>query len=202
MINTDIFEEKKMFYAPKQLVYETLNARKLYRRGFNEVVNQTKTIEEIMRRSSLQSNIISILLKYLYMHTSEIDYEIFTNEIGLDISQDNNLSSDIVIFDADDALQYQFDGHYFHVAPKIAFQVDVKIELGDTNVVEYLREKNKVLFDFGVERVVWIFTEDKKILLAQPNRVWLMSNWSKDTELLEGHKINLQNMIDEKRYQN
>ena len=53
-------EEKKVFYVPKQLVHEELNGRKMYRRGYKNVLNQTKKIEEIMGCSSLQGIIISI----------------------------------------------------------------------------------------------------------------------------------------------
>ena len=41
-----MLEEKKVFYVPKQLIYEELNGRKRYRRGYQNVLNQTKTIEE------------------------------------------------------------------------------------------------------------------------------------------------------------
>ena len=48
-----ILGEKKVFYLPKQLVYEELNGRKLYRKGYQQFLNHTKTIEEIMGCSSL-----------------------------------------------------------------------------------------------------------------------------------------------------
>ena len=59
--------------------------------------------------SSLQGIIISILLRYLYAHTDENEFEIVTNEIGLHMSLGNNLSSDIILYNAEDARQYQFD---------------------------------------------------------------------------------------------
>ena len=40
-------EETKALYIPKHLVYEELNGRKLYRKGYKQFLNQTKTIEEI-----------------------------------------------------------------------------------------------------------------------------------------------------------
>jgi Uma2 family endonuclease len=104
------------------------------------------------------------------------------------------------LYDAEEARKYQFDEHYFNVAPKIVIEVDVKIELEDTNALEYLTEKNKTLFDFGVERVVWIFTEDKKIVLAEPNKDWVVQNWSNDFDLLKGHAINLEKLIEKKGY--
>lgn len=190
----------KIVNMPETLVYEELNGRKLYRKGYKTIVNQTKTIEEIMGCSSLQGIIISVLLSYLYRNIEDEGYTIVTNEIGLHISLGNNLSSDIILYDAEEARKYQFDEHYFNVAPKIVIEVDVKIELEDTNALEYLTEKNKSLFDFGVERVVWIFTEDKKIVLAEPNKDWVVQNWSNDFDLLKGHAINLEKLIEKKGY--
>ena len=200
MTTSDILEETKLPYISKNLVYEELNGRKLYRRSYKDVLNQTKTIEEIMGCSSLQGIIISILLRYLYAHTDENEYEIVTNEIGLHMSQGNNLSSDIILYDAEDARQYQFDIHYFNVAPKMVIEVDVKIELEDIRDFEYINKKNKTLFDFGVERIVWVFTNSKKVLLAEPNQDWILRDWSRDFEMIDGHSINLEKLIDKKGY--
>ena len=150
--------------------------------------------------SSLQGIIISVLLRYLYTHTDENEYEILTNEIGLHVSLGNNLSSDIILYDAEEARQYAFDDHYFNVAPKMVIEVDVKIDLENTTAVGYLNEKNKTLLSFGVERIVWIFTEDKKIVLVEPNRDWIVCDWSNDFTLLDGHSINLEKMILKKGY--
>ena len=200
MTATNVLEEKKVFYVPQKLIYEELNGRKLYRRGYQNVLNKTKTIEETIGCSSLQGIIISILLRYLYAHTNENEYEIITNEIGLHVSLGNNLSSDIILYNAEEARQYAFDDHYFNVAPKMVIEVDVKIDLENTTAVDYLTEKNKTLFNFGVERIVWIFTEDKKIVLATPNKDWIVSDWSNDFTLLEGHLVNLEKMILKKGY--
>ncbi len=193
-------ETKKEVIIPEQLVYEELNGRILYRKGYKDVINQSKTIEEIMGSSSLQGIIISILLRYLYTHTSDEQYEIMTNEIGLHISLGNNLSSDIIIYDAKDARNYRFDEHYFNVAPKMVIEVDVKIDLEKKSDVDYIAEKTQTLFDFGVERVIWVFTAKRKVVLAQPNQDWIIRDWAKDFDIIEGHAINLMGMIEKKGY--
>ena len=200
MTATNVLEEKKVFYVPKHLIYEELNGRKLYRRGYQNVLNKTKTIEETKGCSSLQGIIISVLLSYLYRNVEDEGYAIITNEIGLHVSLGNNLSSDIILYNAEEARQYAFDDHYFNVAPKMVIEVDVKIDLENTTSMDYLTEKNKTLFNFGVERIVWIFTEDKKIVLATPNKDWIVSDWSNDFTLLEGHSVNLEKMILKKGY--
>ena len=189
-----------MTNIPNILVYEELDGRKLYRKGYKSFLNQTKTIEEIIGSSSLQSALISILLRYFYTNTDENEYEIFTNEAGLHVSLGNNLSSDIILYNTEDARQYQYDEHYFNVAPKVVIEVDIKIDLENMNSVDYWTKKTEKLFSFGVERVIWIFSEDKKIIFCEPNQDWLVRDWNKDFELLPNHHINLQMMIEKKGY--
>jgi Uma2 family endonuclease len=193
-------ENQNIKSIPKQLVYEELNGRAYYRKGYKEVINQTKTIEEIKGSSSLQGIIISVLLRYLYTKTEESEYEIFTNEAGLHIALGNNLSSDIILYNAQDALKYQYDEHYFNVAPKIVIEVDVKIDLGEVSDVDYITDKTKTLFEFGVERVIWVLTTHQKVILAQPNQDWIIRDWSKDFEILDGHSINLIAALEKKGF--
>ena len=185
---------------PDFLVYEELNGQKLYRKGYKQYLNQTKTIEEIMGCSSLQAAIVSVLLSYLYRQIEDEGYEIMTNEAGLHVALGNNLSSDIILYDSQDFIKYRLDDHYFNFAPKMVIEVDIKIELENIYSVDYWTKKTQTLFDFGVEKVLWIFSEDKKIILAESNKDWIVRDWTKDFELLPNHIINIQNMIEKKGY--
>ncbi len=193
-------ENKKLTSLSEILVYEELNGHKLYRKGYKHVINQTKTIEEIMGCSSLQAAIVSVLLSYLYRHVEDDGYEIMTNEAGLHVSLGNNLSSDIILYNSKDFLKYRLDDHYFNVAPKMVVEVDIKVELEDMSSVEYWTKKTQTLFSFGVEKVVWVFSEDKKIILAEPNKDWIIRDWTKDFEFMPNHILNIQKMIDKKGY--
>jgi Uma2 family endonuclease len=193
-------EAKKEVIIPEQLVYEELDGRKLYRKGYKDVINHTKTIEEIMGCSSLQGIIISVFLSYLYRNIEDEGYAIITNEIGLHVSLGNNLSSDIILYDAQDAIKYQFNEHYFNVAPKMVIEVDVKIDLENISDVDYIADKTQTLFGFGVERVIWVFTTKRKVILAQPNQDWIIRDWAKDFDIIDGHAINLMAMIEKKGY--
>jgi hypothetical protein len=44
----------------------------------------------------------------------------------------------------------------------MVIEVDIKIELEGINSTDYWTKKTQTLFNFGVEKVIWIFTEDKK----------------------------------------
>ena len=197
---TAIKAENTATDIPDFLVYEELNGQKLYRKGYKQYLNQTKTIEEIKTSVSFQGIITSVLLNYLYKNVDENEFETFANNVGLYVSLGNNLSSDIILYNAEDARQYQYDDHYFNVAPKMVIEVDIKIELENIYSVDYWTKKTQTLFDFGVEKVLWIFSEDKKIILAEPNKDWIVRDWTKDFELLPNHVINIQNMIEKKGY--
>lgn len=195
-----IDDKKSISNIPTALIYEELNGHILYRKGYKNVLNQTKTIEEIMGCSSLQAAIVSVMLSFLYRQIEDEGYEIMTNEAGLHISLGNNLSSDIILYDSQDFLKYRLDEHYFNVAPKMVIEIDIKIELENMSSVDYWTKKTETLFSFGVEKVIWIFSEDKKIILAEPHKDWIVRDWSKDFELLPNHTINIQNMIEKKGY--
>jgi Uma2 family endonuclease len=192
--------DKTIKSIPEILVYEELNGRTMYRKGYKSVLNQTKTIEEIMGCSSLQAAIVSVLLSYLYRNIEDEGYEIMTNEAGLHIALGNNLSSDIILYNSADFLKYRLDENYFNVAPKLVIEVDIKVELEDMSSVEYWTKKTQTLFGFGVEKVIWVFSEDKKIILAEPNKDWIVRDWTRDFEFMPNHVINIQSMIEKKGY--
>jgi Uma2 family endonuclease len=196
----DAHEIIKTIPIPKQLIYEELNGQILYRKGYQDVLNKTKTIEEIMGCSSLQSIVISVLLSYLYRNIEDEGYSIASNEAGLHLSHGNNLSADIALYPIETAVAYAFDEHYFNIAPKIVIEVDVSIALENIADLGYVSRKTQALFDFGVEQVLWIFTQDKKMLIAKPNEDWIFRDWSKDVLLIAGHTFNLMRLIEKKGY--
>ncbi len=193
-------KKKQSRKIPDYLVYEVLNGKKLYRKGYKEVLNQTKTLEEIMGSSSLQGIIISVMLSYLYRSIEDLGYTIITNEAGLHIAKGENLSSDIIIYKTEDTQKYKIDEHYFNVAPKLVIEVDIKIQTDDHKMMEYVYEKTNMLFSFGVEKVIWIFSNEKKIFLAEPNQDWIIRDWHKDFEIMPKHTINLLKMIEDRGY--
>ena len=194
------YGNQKVARMPDILVYEELNGRPLYRKGYKKFLNHTKTIEEIMGCSSLQAAIVSVLLSYLYRQIEDKGYEIMTNEAGLRVSLGNNLSSDIIVYKREDFLKYRLDNHYFDAAPKIVIEVDVKIEVEDMEATEYWAKKTETLFNFGVEKVIWLFSEDKKMIIAEHNKDLLIQDWSNDFDLMPNHTINIEQMIEQKGY--
>ncbi|MEO0338560.1 MAG: hypothetical protein AAF242_05030 [Bacteroidota bacterium] len=51
--------------------------------------------------------------------------------------------------------------------------------------------RSKKLFEFGVESVIWIFTQSKKVTLAKANEPWLTFDWDQDIPFLRDHHFNI-----------
>ena len=84
---------------PAYLIYEVLEGKPVYYKGYKEVLAENKILEDIMGSSGLQAEIVSYLLKICYLAIDTGLFRIFTNEVGSHIDKGNNLSNDIAIFD-------------------------------------------------------------------------------------------------------
>jgi hypothetical protein len=58
--------------------------------------------------------------------------------------------------------------------------------------------KTKKLLNFGVEKVVWVFSEYQKVMIAVPNGDWITRDWDKDIEILDGDSVNLAELFKSK----
>ena len=142
----------------ESLIYEVIDGKPLYYEGYKDVLANKKTSEEIMGASGLQSFIIQYLLEVLYLKIGRKKYHFLTNEIGTHLDKNNNLSGDIYIYDKETLSPDKINTHYVEVAPKIAIEIDIRIDLSDEKDFGYVFTKTHKLLDFGVEKVLWIFT--------------------------------------------
>ncbi len=179
---------------PDYLIYEVLEGKPVYYKGYKEVLAKNKTLEDIMGSSGLQAEIISYLLKICYLAIDTRLFRIFTNEVGSHIDKRNNLSNDIAIFDKKILPAEKISRHYPDVPARIIFEVDLDGELGKEEAFtenEYIHTKVQKMLDFGVELVFWITTKTQKVLVATPGENWQIIDWNKDIELYGGHTFNI-----------
>ncbi len=176
---------------PEELVYETIAGRVFYRKGYREVLNKTKTIEEIMGSSGLQSIMVSYLMKTLFKLDNE-KYWILSNEIGLHIDHRNNPVSDIGIFDVNVLTPDLVDIHYVSVPAKVFIEVDIRANVDDIGETGYINLKTQALFSFGAEKVIWILSNIQKVIVAEKGEpTWPWSDWNEDIEVLDGIAFNV-----------
>ncbi len=182
---------------PDYLIYETLNGRPLYRRGYKDVLSGKKKPAEIMGSSSLQSTLVAVLVIFLGRIINRKKYLVVTNESGIHLEKGSNLSNDIAIFDKSAGLT--LTDKYFDVPPRVAIEVDVRIEPEEFEDREsgYVYEKTERLLAFGVETVIWITTQPKKIFVATHTAPWVVQNWDADVAVLDDVVLNLAHLLTE-----
>ncbi|MFN8348228.1 MAG: Uma2 family endonuclease [Spirosomataceae bacterium] len=175
--------------VPEYLIKEILDGKPVYYKGYRTVMFGDKKLEDIMGASSLQALIISYIQRILWKFLSEDDYFVFSGEPGLHLEHRNNLSGDLIVYKAEQLTK--FDKHYFQSAPLLQIEVDVEIDNTNFTDNEYLTKKTQKLLDFGVQRVIWVLTPTRTVIVAEPDQDWRIINWNKEILLLNDIMMNI-----------
>ena len=88
------------------------------------------------------------------------------------------------------------DTHYLDVPPKIDIEIDVNIDTTDFSEQTYIYQKTDRLLSWGVEKVIWVLTASQKVIVAERGKDWLVIDWSKDIEVINGIKFNLSEYLE------
>lgn len=186
---------KKKIKIPSYLIREEINGIVLPYKGYLEVIKGKKTKEEIIGSSSLQSILVYIIGLYIGNHLNRKKYRIATNEPGLHIDANNNLSNDIAIYEKD---KLKPDNKYFSITPKVAIEVDIKIDLNQTewtNEWDYVIAKSNTILNFGTEKVIWISTVSKKIFVSSKTEKWYLVDSNENIPLIDDCILNLEALL-------
>jgi Uma2 family endonuclease len=176
---------------PAKFIREIVNGKPYYYKGYKSVLNGTKQIEEIMGSSSLQSFLVGFIYGILFSKINRKRYSLTTNETGIHLGNKNNISTDIGIFLKENVV---LNDKYFEIAPEIAIEVDVKI---DSNDMEYVFSKSAEMMNFGTQKILWVLTKHKKVMVFSKNETTQILDWNNDIYLMEGLILNIQNLIEE-----
>ncbi|MDX2286329.1 MAG: Uma2 family endonuclease [Bacteroidia bacterium] len=177
--------------VPEHLIYEIIDGKPIYYRGYREVMAGTKTYTEIIGSSTLQSLIASYLLRVLFKGLDESAFTVLTNEAGLHLNHRNNLSGDILIFDAQTLPASAVGEHYADVPPAVVIEVDISADPADREADSYVHLKTQKLLEFGVQQVIWILTVPKTVTAARAGEDWQIKDWHKDIEVADGIQFNI-----------
>lgn len=181
-----IIKKKKTPKVPNSLIYEIMNGKPIYYRGYKNVLSGKLSQEGVMGSSALQSFFISLLVGYLLPKLKN-DYTILYGELGLNMRVGDNLSMDIAIYHRSDiTVERLSKGKYADFPPLIVVEVDTKAAPESVDSFdEYFVNKTQKYLDFGVEQVVWLFTKSRKVWVAKnDNKPWLIMNWHDDLTVL------------------
>ncbi len=201
MIGVETIKEKKRKKkqpeVPAYLVYETLDGMPVYYQGYKNVISGKQTSEEIMGYGALQWLIINLLKDYFQPIFGKTHW-ILSGEGGLHVSHKTNPSLDFVILPKSAFSLKTAKNKYIETPPRVVIEVDTKadFEALPLSPGSYYIKKTELLLNFGVEEVIWIFTQVEKVMVARPNQPWLIVDWKDEIEVL-GHRFSIQQMIDE-----
>ncbi len=180
--------------VPAALVRETINGIPFYYRGYRDVLNKKLTLDDIMADSGLQA----FLKKYFYdLLLRALDpqlFEVYMGEVGAHLEHKSNMGLDVAVFETAQLPGEKFGFGYLDVLPKFVIEIDMKVSIDETgieNFAQFLNLKTQKLFDSGVERLIWVISASKKVVIAMPGEDWLIVDWNKDIELWQGVKANI-----------
>ena len=189
---------KKKRGVPKILIYEMRYGKPIYYRDYRKVLSNERSLEEIMGSSCLQSWLINLIVHYLYKTLNLKSYQLLFNEVGYKFSLKSWYNLDIGIWEKEKVKSFLKVNKFIQIAPKVVIEVDTKADLKKfENPQDYFHMKTQDLLDSGVERVIWIFTKDKKVWIAENKKPWLIVNWEYDIPVIENISINLNKLIEE-----
>ena len=196
LVAEKIKPKKTIQKVPNYLVWEVMDGQPLYRRGYKDVMRKLKTVEEIMGSSSYQSLICQYINKLLNRQLDDETYDVMPNEIGLHLKNKDNFSHDIVIYPLLSA--NKITKKHTDYPAKVVIEVDIDIDPAVMKDIDYMSRKTQKLLDSGVEKVIWVLTNIKKVWIATPSAPWIMVDWTEDVDILEGISFNIQAFLDKR----
>lgn len=168
----------------KSLVYEMRNGKPVYYAGYQDVLNGRKTVEQVGASSIVQSRLVVRLSAYLLSVLDLSQYDVLGNELGIQFAKGDWRACDVAIFTLAD-LAGQDETKYAWVPPKVAIEVDTKADMDNLDSpFDYYEKKTTQLLDFGVEKVIWLFTKSRKVWIAEPGKDWIIRDWSQPVPVL------------------
>lgn len=189
IVSPNIIEIKNV---PSYLVAEEVDDITFYYKGYKEVLAGTKTLEEIMGSSVLQFVILQFIIrKIALLDPEEEKYIIGNNEAGLHMGHKKNVGNDLAIYDVKKVTADKIIGKYADFAPEVVVEVDIDIEATELSDMDTMHLKTQRMLDFGVKKVIWIFTASQKVMIAEPDKIWQTQDWTKDVPVIENLKINI-----------
>lgn len=197
MISAEKKPARRQRKVPEYLVYEMMDGRPIYYRGYRSVLNKTKTFEDIRGCSGLQGIIAAFVVRVLLENLNQEDYWILPNEPGIFLDNRNNLIGDILIFEKSRLKAKDIKPEYVKIPANVAVEMDTKADLSTFTFEEYFKLKTIKLHNFGVDKVIWILTVTKQVIVALPHQDWLIIDWNKDIEIINGITFNIGNYLKE-----
>ena len=179
---------------PEALIYEMVEGKPIYYRGWQDVLKGEKTIEQIMASSLMQSYLVGEVFAATHVALRK-KYILGTNEAGIKFKKGDWRAADICLWTKVSLKGTPLHDHYSQIIPEIVIEVDTKADT--LTIPTYYLDKTKHLHKNGVRRVVWIFTSPEQVMVAERGEKWTIQDWSESFEVTDGFMLNIKELIDD-----
>ena len=178
--------------VPDYLIYEVSKGKPIYCKGYKDVLNKTKTFEEIKIESQLQAGLKAEITMLIGLLLKKLGYQLATGELGLNLSGKDKRGADLAIYKSQN---WKWEAKFSDLPPEVVIEVDTQAELEGITEVEYVSQKIKDYLAFGVKKVIWIFTKGKIVFVATPELPWLTYDWDTEIEVVGGVTFKLNEVV-------
>jgi hypothetical protein len=181
---------------PEEFIYEMAHGKPVYYRDYQKVLKNEGCVEEIMGSSALQAQLVSLIVGILVNSLNLRKYALMSNELGFIYAHKKWKILDIAIFEKKKIKKELLSTKYVKTAPKIVIEVDTKADVKDFgDMFNYVTDKTDTLLDSGVEKVIWILTESRRVLVAEQGKQWIVAKWNDTIMVLDDISINLEQLV-------
>ena len=182
---------------PKILIYEEFDGHPVYRKGYRDFMLGLKEVEDFnFGNNTLQWFILNTIVKSLQNNLPE-NYFAGASELGLHLSNKTNFVADIAIY-REGQLKVGFHSiKYEHTPPNVVIEVDIKIDESEyfQNEEEYFHKKTEKLLQWGVEKVIWVFSSSRRVLIADNLQKWEFNSWDIPFNVIDDIEINVWELL-------
>ena len=179
---------------PESLIYEMVEGKPIYYRGWQDVLKGEKTIEQIMASSLMQSYLVGEVFAATHVALRK-KYILGTNEAGIKFKKGDWRAADVCLWTKASLKGTPLHDHYSQIIPEIVIEVDTKADT--LTIPTYYLDKTKHLHKNGVRRVIWIFTSPEQVMVAERGEKWTIQDWSESFEVTDGFMLNIKELIDD-----
>jgi Uma2 family endonuclease len=177
------------------LIYEIVSGKPIYYKGYRDVLDKTKTTEEVKFDTLLQAWLKAHLALILNNHLADKKFEITVGKLGLNISENDRRVAAITVFSEKN---FVLADTFSILPPEIIIEIDVQADTETENESNYITQKVYDCHRFGVKKVIWIFSKKRKVLVAPVGEAWTTVDWEKDVLVMEGLTMNLATIVDKR----
>ena len=188
-IHTGAIKER----IPSEFIYEMDEGKPiLYRWAVEDSKN--KKAEKPMPESSLQAWLkaeLAFLIKLFFRGNKK--YVVTAGEQGLSLKKNSWRGADIAIFQRKN---FELTPTFAGSPPDIVIEINIKGYYDSPEKKEKdFKKKNAQLLQFGVKKIIWLFTEEKQVALITKDGSRPQA-WDKKVEVMEGFSFCPKDVID------